>query len=77
MGVHNESPIMHSLPSPALLRHRIRYFTQGAVIGSKQFVEKHVAEWTDRMGDRRIRVPKAMNGEALNGPTSFRNLRRL
>lgn len=35
---------------PELLRCRLRYFTQGAVIGSRAFVEKHVAEYRLRFG---------------------------
>ncbi|MCH2156688.1 MAG: transposase [Opitutales bacterium] len=71
--------VMHAegaLPLPVLLRQRIRYFTQGAVIGSSYFVEKHIAAWTERIGDRRKRLPKGMSGEAMSGLTSFKRLRK-
>ena len=63
------------LPLPVMLRQRIRYFTQGAVIGSALFVEEYIAKWAERVGDRRKREPKQIDAKAISGLTSFRHCR--
>jgi hypothetical protein len=41
------------LPLADVLRCRIRFFTEGAVLGSKAFVESHLAAYQLRMGRSR------------------------
>jgi putative transposase len=48
------------LPRATVLRHRIRHFTDGAVIGSKTFVTEHLAAYRERTGRRRGSTPKPL-----------------
>ena len=41
------------LPMSVVLRCRVRYFTDGAVLGSAEFVRKYAAEWQVGRGRRR------------------------
>ena len=36
-----------------LMRHRVKYLTEGAVLGSRAFVEKHLAAYRQKTGRRR------------------------
>lgn len=47
------------LPLSTVLRCRVRYFTDGAVLGSKGFVETHLAQYRERHGTHR-REPRAL-----------------
>jgi putative transposase len=38
------------LPLASVLRHRVRYFTDGAVLGSRAFVRAHLADYRRRSG---------------------------
>jgi REP element-mobilizing transposase RayT len=42
-----------TLPLATVLRCRVKYFTEGAVLGSKEFVAKHLAAYRKRNGSRR------------------------
>lgn len=44
------------LPLAAVLRCRVRYFTDGAILGSAEFVRSHAADW--QAGRGRQRPPK-------------------
>lgn len=44
------------LPLAAALRCRVRYFTDGAILGSVEFVRSHAADW--QVGRGRKRPPK-------------------
>lgn len=62
-----------------LLRCRIRYFTDGAVIGSKGFVDEAFAKSRERFGPKRKDGARRMRGVA--GPAdatlwSLRDLRK-
>jgi hypothetical protein len=46
----------------AMLRCRVRYFTDGAVIGSKEFVNEAFAGARERFGTRRNDGARAMKG---------------
>ena len=46
-----------------MLRCRIRYFTDGAVIGSKKFVNEAFASARDRFGPKRKDGARAMRGD--------------
>jgi REP element-mobilizing transposase RayT len=50
-----------SLPSSILLRCKIRYFSEGAVIGSREFVEMYAATWQDRMARKLPFKPKLIS----------------
>jgi len=62
------------LPKGAMLRCRVRYFTDGAVLGSREFVEGFVAAWQSR----RKRPPKAnrLRGADWGDLAVIRGLRR-
>lgn len=47
------------LPLAAVLRCRVRYFTDGAILGSAAFVRSHAARWQTERG--RKRPPKILN----------------
>jgi len=47
-----------------MLRHRVRYFTDGAVIGSKAFVNEAFAAARERFGARRRDGARRMRGNA-------------
>ena len=57
------------------LRCRIRYFTDGAVLGSKQYLEEQNRAYRDRMGKRRKSGPKQMRGCDWGGLMVLRELR--
>jgi hypothetical protein len=62
------------LPLPVMLRCRIRYFTDGVVIGSKEFVENQMKS---AVGDRvRARVPHPMQGADWKGLSVAQGLRK-
>ncbi len=48
------------LPRHVILRQRIRHFTQGAVLGGKNFVASHLATYRVRTGRRRNSPPKPL-----------------
>jgi REP element-mobilizing transposase RayT len=48
------------LPLSAVLRCRIRYFTEGAVMGGREFVAKQLALYRRRAGLRRPKQPQAL-----------------
>ncbi|MFN7343199.1 MAG: hypothetical protein ACK5TA_07675, partial [bacterium] len=45
-----------------MLRHRVRYFTDGAVIGSKEFVNEAFAAARERFSERRKDGARKMRG---------------
>jgi hypothetical protein len=48
------------LPLSEVLRCRVRYFTEGAVLGSKAFVESHLAAYRSRTGGGERTSPKPL-----------------
>lgn len=48
------------LAPPEVLRCRVRYFTEGAVLGSKAFVESHLAAYRRRTGGGEKTVPRPL-----------------
>ncbi len=76
-NVDNET-ILKDLKMAAILRGRIRYFTDGAVIGSKSFVDDAFANARGRFGSKRKTGARPMKGSAsgVKGLLwSLRNLR--
>ncbi len=64
------------LPIAAALRCRVRYFTDGAVLGSKAFVESFFFEYRDQFGKKRRSGARKMKGSDWEGLTVVRDLRR-
>ncbi len=62
------------LPVAAALRCRVRYFTDGAVLGSKDFVDEIFGEFREEFGQRRGGARK-MKGSDWAGLTVVRDLR--
>ena len=70
--------VLKDLGMAKLLRCRIRYFTDGAVIGSREFVNEAFASARERFGPKRKDGARAMKGNAsgANGVLwSMRDLR--
>jgi hypothetical protein len=60
-----------------MLRCRIRYFTEGAVIGSKEFVNEAFASARDRFGPKRMNGARKMKGDAAAANRALWSLRDL
>ncbi len=58
------------------LRCRIRYFSDGAVLGSKEFVQGYFESHRDRFGRKRRDGPRRMRGSDWGELTCIRDLRR-
>ena len=64
------------LPLAVVLRCRIRYFTDGAVLGSRAFVDLHLANYRRRHGARERTAPRDLaNITDWRGLMSLRGLR--
>jgi putative transposase len=65
------------LPVTAVLRCRVRYFSDGAALGSKTFVADVLREYQKLTGRRgRQKEPRPMLGAEWNDMTTLRGLRR-
>ncbi len=64
------------LPVAVALRCRVRYFTDGAVLGSKEYVESIFSEYRDQFGRRRKSGARKMKGSEWEGLKVIRDLRR-
>ncbi len=64
------------LPVAAALRCRVRYFTDGAVLGSREYVESIFSQYRDQFGRRRGSGARKMKGSDWEGLTVIRDLRR-
>lgn len=62
------------LPLHSTLRGRVRYFTDGAVIGSAAFVDGVFDELRDHFGPRRTSGARPMRGADWGGLTALRDL---
>jgi hypothetical protein len=60
-----------------MLRCRIRYFSAGAVIGSKEFVNEAFASARDRFGPKRKDGARKMKGDATPASLALWSLRDL
>lgn len=59
-----------------VLRCRVRYFTDGAVLGSRAFVEKHLEDYRKRYGVKRV-TPRELEAVTdWKGLMTLRSLRR-
>ncbi|NBB80878.1 MAG: hypothetical protein GVY36_15750 [Verrucomicrobia bacterium] len=58
------------------LRMRIRYFSAGTALGSKDFLDALSAKWNAQFGTRRTRSAHRMRGAAWGELRSYRDLKR-
>lgn len=65
------------LSLPELLRCRVRYFTAGAAIGSRAYVEALMREHKDYLGPGRKAGPSRIRAAALEGCYSLRGLQKV
>jgi REP element-mobilizing transposase RayT len=68
---------LKDLGTAKMLRCRIRYFTDGAVIGSKEFVNEAFASARDRFGPKRKDGARKLKGEAAAAGRTLWSLRDL
>ena len=64
------------VPVAAALRCRVRYFTDGAALGSEEFVQGIFEEFRSQFGAKRKSGPRQMKGSDWEGLTVLRDLRR-
>lgn len=64
-----------SLPTSELLRLRVRYFTDGMVLGSETFVEEMFQQYRSHFGEKRKSGARPYNGIAGSNFHVIRNLR--
>ncbi|MEX1117146.1 MAG: hypothetical protein WEB53_18005, partial [Akkermansiaceae bacterium] len=77
-GEDNET-VLQDLKIAKMLRCRVRYFTDGAVIGSREFVNEAFASARDRFGAKRkdgARKLKGVSAAASETMWSLRDLRK-
>ena len=60
----DDEMVLREMEMAAMLRHRVRYFTAGAVIGSKMFVNEAFAQARERFGGKRKDGARKMRGSA-------------
>jgi hypothetical protein len=65
------------IPFARMLQHRIRYFTDGAVIGSRNFVDEAFANSRSRFGPKRNSGARKMRGNASAAGTTLWSMRDL
>ena len=63
------------VPVAAALRCRVRYFADGAVLGSEEFVQGIFEEFRSQFGAKRKSGPRRMKGSDWEGLTVLRDLR--
>jgi hypothetical protein len=65
MVAKDNGTVLPDLGMAAMLQHRVRYFTDGAVIGSRAFVNEAFAGARARFGPRRKDGARSLRGAAL------------
>jgi REP element-mobilizing transposase RayT len=63
------------LPAATLLRCRIRYFSEGAVLGSREFVAAHMDTWQRSTRQKNRPKPRAIQAEAAEPLLVMKNVR--
>ena len=64
------------LPRHEILRCRVRYFSDGLVLGSREFVESTFARYRDQFGLKRKTGARAMKYGQWDGLSTMRDLRK-
>ena len=62
MAAKDNGTVLPDLGMAAMLLHRVRYFTDGAVIGSREFVDEVFRCARERFGPKRKDGARAMKG---------------
>jgi len=63
------------LPRSELLRLRVRYFSDGLVLGTEAFVEDVFEQFRSHFGEKRKSGPRALRGFSDSGLNVIRDLR--
>jgi REP element-mobilizing transposase RayT len=69
--------VLPELRKAEMLRYRIRYFTDGAIIGSKAFVNEAFAKARERFSEKRIDGARKMRGKASGAGDELWSVRDL
>ena len=69
--------VLKDLGMAKMLRCRVRYFTDGAVIGSKEFVNEAFASARERFGPKRKDGARAMKGSGSGAKGALWSMRDL
>ena len=69
--------VLPDLGVAKMLRHRVRYFTDGAVIGSKSFVNEAFVEARERFSEKRKDGARRMRGNAKPAAGTLWSMRDL
>ena len=64
------------VPVASALRCRVRYFTDGAVLGSEAYVGRIFKEFRSQFGPKRRSGPRQMQGSDWEGLMVMRELRK-
>ncbi|MFO8026287.1 MAG: transposase [Opitutales bacterium] len=64
------------LPKATVLRCRVRYFTDGAILGSKEFVRSVVGAWQLEKGRKYPPKPSLLRGADWQGLVTMQELRK-
>jgi REP element-mobilizing transposase RayT len=64
------------LPKATVLRCRVRYFTDGAVLGSQAFVRSHVEAWQLKKGRKHPPRPNLLRGADWEDLATIQGLRK-
>ena len=64
------------LPKASVLRCRVRYFTDGAILGSQEYVRGFVDIWQMEKGRKHPPKANPMRGADWGGLTTIQGLRR-
>ena len=64
------------LPLPHVIRHRVRYFTAGAVFGSAAFVDGVFERYRSRLSEKRKTGARPMKEAEWEGLHVLRDLQR-
>jgi hypothetical protein len=75
--IEAEEKRMGEIPIGRMLRCRVRYFTDGAVIGSKEFVNEAFANARERFGPKRKDGARSMRGSGSGAKGQLWSLRDL
>ncbi len=60
----------------SVLRCRVRYFTDGAILGSKEYVQSYYEEHRREFSRKRKKEPQLMKGSDWGGLCVIRGLRQ-
>jgi len=63
------------LPTATLLRCRIRYFSEGAILGSREFVAAHMDAWQRSTQRKHLPKPRSFQAEAAEPLVVMKNVR--